>query len=58
MKPTYEELEKNCQGYESAIAKLQNLLKLALDRIAELEERINKNSQNSSKPPSSDKKNQ
>lgn len=56
MKPTYEDLEKICQGYECTTAKLQNLLKLALDRIAELEERINKNSKNSSKPPSSDKK--
>lgn len=49
MKPTYEELE-------SALAKMQHLLKLALDRIAELEERLNKNSKNSSKPPSSDRK--
>jgi transposase len=49
MKPTYEELE-------SAFAKVQHLLKLALDRIAELEERLNKNSKNSSKPPSSDRK--
>ena len=49
MKPTYEELE-------SALVKIQNLLKLALDRIAELEERLNKNSKNSSKPPSSDRK--
>lgn len=49
MKPTYEELE-------SAFAKTQHLLKLALDRIAELEERLNKNSKNSSKPPSSDRK--
>ena len=48
MKPTYEELE-------SALAKMQHLLKLALDRIAELEERLNKNSKNSSKPPSSDR---
>ena len=49
MKPTYEELE-------SALVKTQNLLKLALERIAELEERLNKNSKNSSKPPSSDRK--
>lgn len=49
MKPTYEELE-------SILAKTQHLLKMALDRIAELEERLNKNSKNSSKPPSSDRK--
>lgn len=41
MKPTYEELE-------STLAKTQHLLKLALDRIAALEERLNKNSKNSS----------
>lgn len=49
MKPTYEELE-------NALVKTQQLLKLALDRIRELEERINKNSKNSSKPPSGDRK--
>jgi transposase len=49
MKPTYEELE-------SAFVKTQHLLKLALDRITELEERLNKNSKNSSKSPSSDRK--
>lgn len=49
MTPTYEELA-------SALAKTQHLLKLALDRIAELEERLNKNSKNSSKSPSSDRK--
>lgn len=49
MKPTYEELE-------SALEKTQNILKLALARIAELEERLNKNSKNSSKPPSGDPK--
>ena len=63
MKPTYEELEfrlKNTQdsldANLQALVKTQNLLKLALDRIAELEERLNKNSKNSSKPPSSDRK--
>lgn len=49
MKPTYEELE-------AKLAETLNLLKLALDRIAVLEERINKNSKNSSKPPSTDRK--
>ena len=56
MKPTYEELESALARTESALAKMQHLLKLALDRIAELEERLNKNSKNSSKPPSSDRK--
>ncbi|CCB85476.1 unknown protein [Parachlamydia acanthamoebae UV-7] len=49
MKPTYEELE-------AILVKTQNLLKLALDRITVLEEKLNKNSKNSSKPPSSDRK--
>jgi transposase len=56
MKPTYEELEFHLKNTQEALAKTQNLLKLALDRIAELEERLNKNSKNSSKPPSSDRK--
>lgn len=49
MKPTYEELETRCK-------KLEELLKKALDRIAYLEEQINQNSSNSSKPPSTDRK--
>ena len=49
MKPTYEELE-------NLLTKTQGLLKLALERIAALEERLNKNSKNSSKPPSTDRK--
>lgn len=56
MKPTYEELENIIQEQAKTIAKMQHLLKLALDRVAELEERLNKNSKNSSKPPSSDRK--
>jgi len=63
MKPTYEELEFRLKHTQDsldatlqAFVKTQNLLKLALDRIAELEERLNKNSKNSSKPPSSDRK--
>jgi len=38
------------------LKKTEDLLRLALQRIAELEERLNKNSKNSSKPPSSDQK--
>lgn len=56
MKPTYEELEKINQELTESLAKTQNLLKLAFDRILQLEERLNKNSNNSSKPPSSDRK--
>ena len=47
MKPTYEQLEaRNRQ--------LEDLLKKALDRITVLEERLNQDSNNSSKPPSTD----
>ncbi len=49
MKPTYEQLE-------SALAKTQELLKKALEEIAKLKEQLNNNSQNSSKPPSTDNK--
>ncbi len=56
MKPTYEELE-------ALLAKTQNILKLALERVASLEaritvleEKLNKNSKNSSQPPSKDRK--
>lgn len=56
MKPTYEELEFYLKNTQEALAKTQNLLKLALDLIAVLEERLNKNSNNSSKPPSGDRK--
>jgi len=63
MKPTYEELEATCkelkianEALTNALEKTQQLLKLALDRISELEERLNKNSKNSSIPPSKDRK--
>jgi len=56
MKPTYEELEAKLALTEANLAKALNLLNLALERIAVLEEQINKNSKNSSKPPSSDHK--
>lgn len=49
MKPTYDELEAKLVNTEA-------LLKLALERIAKLEERLNANSKNSSKPPSTDHK--
>ncbi len=45
--PTYEELL-------SIIESLQETVRCQAERIAELEERLNKDSHNSSKPPSSD----
>lgn len=56
MKKTYEELERELQAAQEEILHLKSLLKTALDRIAELEAKINRNSRNSSKPPSSDQK--
>jgi transposase len=56
MKPTYEQLEQKLQAAENEIAQLKRLLKAALERIAELEAQINRNSKNSSKPPSTDQK--
>lgn len=56
MKPTYELLEFHLKKTQEDLTKTHNLLKLALERIAELQERLNKNSKNSSKPPSSDRK--
>lgn len=50
MKPTYEELQAKVQ-------RLEELLKNALEKIAKLEERLGRNSKNSSKPPSTDQKN-
>lgn len=56
MKPTYEQLEHQLQAAKEEIAQLKGLLKIALERIAELEAQINRNSKNSSKPPSTDQK--
>jgi hypothetical protein len=56
MNPTYEELEAKLLATEAKLAETLNLLKLALKRISVLEERLNKNSNNSSKPPSTDRK--
>jgi hypothetical protein len=49
MEPTYEELK-------AENAELKALIKQLLARIADLESKLNKNSKNSSKPPSSDQK--
>ena len=56
MKKTYEELEHELQVVWEENLKLKSVLRSALDRIAELEAKINRNSKNSSKPPSSDQK--
>ena len=48
--------EVNLANTEAKLAETHRLLKLAIERIAALEERLNKNSKNSSKPPSSDRK--
>lgn len=56
MKPTYEQLEAKLLATDAKLTQTMQLLKMAVDRIAELEERLNKNSKNSSKSPSSDQK--
>lgn len=56
MKPTYEQLEEELASVKKELAKTAELLKIALQKIAVLEERLNKNSKNSSKPPSTDQK--
>ena len=54
MKPTYEQLESELAATKAALAKTNQLLREALDRIADLEEKLNLNSKNISKPPSTD----
>jgi transposase len=49
MKLAYEELE-------AKLAQTQELLRIALEEIQKLKEQINRNSKNSSKPPSTDQK--
>lgn len=63
MKPTYQELEKELSQTREQLSqtneklkKTDELLKIALEKILELEQRLNRNSKNSSKPPSSDQK--
>ena len=70
MKPTYEDLEaelkltkqeldqtnKELGQTKVELHKALKLLKITLDKIAELEEKLNTNSKNSSKPPSTDNK--
>ena len=52
----YEELKKNYEELEKELKKTKVILKQALEKIDELEKRLNKNSKNSSKPPSTDRK--
>jgi len=49
-----DELEKQLKDALAQNAKLERLLKAALERIAELEEKLGQSSRNSSRPPSSD----
>jgi len=63
MKPTYEQLEAKLSETTAELSEtkaeftsLKVLLKQALERIAKLEEQLNKTSKNSSKPPSTDQK--
>ena len=56
MKPTYKELEQRVVEQDKQLAEQDKQLKQLLKRIAHLEDQLNKNSKNSSKPPSSDQK--
>jgi len=56
VKPTYEELEAKLRDTEARLQRTEALLKAALEKIEQLEARINRNSSNSSKPPSTDQK--
>ena len=53
-KPSYEELLAENTALKTEVAELKAILAQAVARVAELEARLNQNSQNSSKPPSSD----
>src|SRR5271170_1877285 len=56
MKLTYEELAIELVNTQIALAKTQELLRKALEEILKLKEQLNRNSKNSSKPPSTDQK--
>lgn len=57
MKPTYDELFALVQILSKANFEYQQTIKRLEKRITELEEQLNLNSKNSSKPPSQDQKN-
>lgn len=63
MKPSYEQLETELAQTKTELAQTKELLKLALfeisslkKEVADLKEKLNLNSKNSSKPPSTDQK--
>ncbi|OGT65807.1 MAG: hypothetical protein A3J38_08775 [Gammaproteobacteria bacterium RIFCSPHIGHO2_12_FULL_45_9] len=56
MKLTYEELEAKLHDTEARLQRTEELLKTAIEKISQLEEQLKRNSQNSSKPPSTDQK--
>lgn len=56
MEPTYEELKAENTALKIEVSELKALVKQLLERIADLESQLNKNSKNSSKSPSSDQK--
>jgi hypothetical protein len=56
MKPTYEELNAELVETKRKLVEATDLLHLALEEIADLKEKLNLNSKNSSKPPSTDQK--
>lgn len=56
MKPTYDELLTTVEEQRKIIARLEKKIEELEKRNSKLEERLNLNSMNSSKPPSSDQK--
>lgn len=56
MKSTYEALEARLHDTEARLQRTEGLLKSALEEIAKLKQRLNRNSSNSSSPPSTDQK--
>ena len=57
MKPTYEQLEEKLRYTEGLLARALEEIARLHEKIAKLEEQLNRNSKNSSKPPSTDQKN-
>ena len=55
-KPTYQELEQLVRSLQEQVRSLQELNRFLQEKVASLEAQLNKNSRNSSKPPSSDQK--
>jgi len=53
-KPSYEELSEEVASLRATVAEQAGLIEKLMAEIAELRARLNMNSRNSSKPPSSD----